>query len=83
MEGNCVSYLLKKILTLQDVKAPNQMESMNYESSVGQGQEQEQRPVEVIHQPQIQSNTSGGVLANAAASVASTLESAKRAISRK
>ncbi|KAG5623880.1 hypothetical protein H5410_009098 [Solanum commersonii] len=65
----------------QGVKAPNQMESVNYESSVGQGQEQ--RPAEVIHQPQIQSNTSGGVLANAAASVASTLESAKRAISRK
>ncbi|KAK6798369.1 hypothetical protein RDI58_006071 [Solanum bulbocastanum] len=67
--------------TNKDVKAPNQMESVDYKSSVGQGQEQ--RPVEVIHQPQIQSNTSGGVLANAAASVASTLESAKRAISRK
>lgn len=52
------------------------VESVDYQSSVGQGQEQ--RPVELI-----QSNTSGGVLANAAASVASTLESAKRAISRK
>ncbi|XP_055802902.1 uncharacterized protein LOC129872072 [Solanum dulcamara] len=57
------------------------VETVDYQSSVGQGQEQ--RPVEVIHQTQIQSNTSGGVLANAAASVASTLESAKRAISRK
>lgn len=54
-----------------------------YQSSLGQGQEQEQRPVEVNNLTQIQSNTSGGVLANAAASVASTLESAKRAISRK
>ncbi|CAN4079718.1 unnamed protein product [Withania somnifera] len=71
-----------------DVNAQNQMErkvkTVDYQSSVGQGQEQ--RPVEVIHQPQAsttQSNTSGGVLANAAASVASTLESAKRAISGK
>ncbi|XP_059293557.1 uncharacterized protein LOC132046815 [Lycium ferocissimum] len=72
----------------QDVNAQNQMErrveTLDYQSSVGQGQEQ--RPVEIIHQPQIStplSNTSGGVLSNAAASVASTLESAKRAISRK
>ncbi|TMW91376.1 hypothetical protein EJD97_014417 [Solanum chilense] len=66
----------------EDVKGmERRVESVDYQSSVGQGQEQ--RPVEVIHQPQIQSNTSGGVLANAAASVASTLESAKRAISRK
>ncbi|OIT27072.1 PREDICTED: uncharacterized protein LOC109214460 [Nicotiana attenuata] len=73
----------------QDVNAQNRterrVESLDYQSSVGQMQEQ--RPVEVIHQPHISStpvsNTSGGVLANAAASVASTLESAKRAISRK
>nr|XP_016482538.1 PREDICTED: uncharacterized protein LOC107803355 [Nicotiana tabacum] len=72
----------------KDVKAQNQterrVETLDYQSSVGQMQEQ--RPVEVIHQPHIStpiSNTSGGVLANAAASVASTLESAKRAISRK
>ncbi|KAJ8567300.1 hypothetical protein K7X08_019508 [Anisodus acutangulus] len=72
----------------KDVNAQSQMErrveTVDYQSSVGQGQEQ--RPVEVIHQPQIStplSNTSGGVLSNAAASVASTLESAKRAISRK
>ncbi|MCD7454994.1 hypothetical protein HAX54_026722 [Datura stramonium] len=67
----------------QDVNAQNQkerrVETVDYQSSVGQGQEQ--RPVEVIHQPQ--SNTSGGVLANAAAAVASTLESAKKAISQK
>lgn len=71
---------LKKILTLQDTEdvkgMERRVESVDYQSSVGQGQEQ--RPVELI-----QSNTSGGVLANAAASVASTLESAKRAISRK
>ncbi|XP_019068096.1 uncharacterized protein [Solanum lycopersicum] len=61
----------------EDVKGmERRVESVDYQSSVGQGQEQ--RPVELI-----QSNTSGGVLANAAASVASTLESAKRAISRK
>ncbi|KAF3639615.1 hypothetical protein BC332_05547 [Capsicum chinense] len=74
----------------QDLNAQKQMETrvetLDYQSSVGQGQEQ--RPVEIIHQQQTQvstpqSNTSGGVLANAAASVASTLESAKRAISRK
>ncbi|PHT56727.1 hypothetical protein CQW23_05213 [Capsicum baccatum] len=74
----------------QDLNAQKQMETrvetLDYQSSVGQGQEQ--RPVEIIHQQQTQvstpqSNTSGGVLTNAAASVASTLESAKRAISRK
>ncbi|CAN0918030.1 hypothetical protein LINGRAHAP2_LOCUS30625 [Linum grandiflorum] len=39
------------------------------------------KKVEVIHKTQPKSNTSGGVLASAAASVATTLQSAKEAIS--
>ncbi|KAG8384337.1 hypothetical protein BUALT_Bualt04G0107700 [Buddleja alternifolia] len=56
------------------------METINLESSARQSQEKLQR-VEVVHQPH--SNTSGGILSNAAASVVSTLESAKDVISRK
>lgn len=63
------------------------MDSVDHRSSAGQGQEQ--KPVQVTHQPQPapapapakKSNTSGGVLENAAASVATTLQSAKQAIS--
>ncbi|KAK9949016.1 hypothetical protein M0R45_004564 [Rubus argutus] len=51
-------------------------------SSVGKGQEQ--RNVQVVHQshPLLIKNTSGGVLTGAAAAVASTLQSAKEAISK-
>jgi len=67
----------------ESVNAQNSMErkveTVDYRSSAGQGQEE--RNVQVIHQPQ--SNTSGGVLAGAAAAVASTLQSAKDAISKK
>ncbi|XP_015578301.1 uncharacterized protein LOC8285587 isoform X2 [Ricinus communis] len=59
------------------------IETIDYRSSAGQGQEM--RNVQVIHQSnpnKEKSNTSGGVLSNAAASVASTLQSAKEAISR-
>ncbi|KAL0450390.1 UNVERIFIED_CONTAM: hypothetical protein Slati_1595400 [Sesamum latifolium] len=60
------------------------VETVQIHSSPGQDQEQIQ-PVEIVHQPHSQpaaaSNTSGGTLSNAAASVASTLESAKEAIS--
>ncbi|XP_061341570.1 uncharacterized protein LOC133287891 [Gastrolobium bilobum] len=55
------------------------VETVDYRSSAGQGQEE--RNVQVIHQPH--SATSGGVLTNAAAAVASTLQSAKEAISKK
>ncbi|CAN0885763.1 hypothetical protein LINGRAHAP2_LOCUS15202 [Linum grandiflorum] len=54
---------------------------MDYKSSAGQGEGQEMKKVEVIHKTQPKSNTSGGVLASAAASVATTLQSAKEAIS--
>ncbi|KAK3019071.1 hypothetical protein RJ639_004358 [Escallonia herrerae] len=51
------------------------------------GQGQEQRPVEVIHEPHSATpdvaGTGGGVLASAAASVSATLHSAKEAISKK
>ncbi|OAY33721.1 hypothetical protein MANES_13G118700v8 [Manihot esculenta] len=48
------------------------------------GQCQEIRNVQVTHQPHPKENskTSGGVLSNAAASIASTLESARDAIIR-
>jgi hypothetical protein len=55
------------------------VETVDHLSSAGQGQEQ--RNVQVIHQPH--SKTSGGVLTGAAAAVVSTLESAKDAISKK
>ncbi|KAK7307657.1 hypothetical protein VNO77_40904 [Canavalia gladiata] len=54
------------------------VETVDYRSSPGQGVEG--RNVQVVHQPR--STTSGGVLAGAAASVASTLQSAKDAISK-
>ena len=58
------------------------VETVDYQSSAGQSQDQK-KPVQVIHQPHAsKSNTSGGVLANAAASVATTLQSAKEAMSR-
>ncbi|CAA2964782.1 uncharacterized protein LOC111401993 [Olea europaea var. sylvestris] len=62
------------------------VETVDFRSSAGR--DQEQKAVQVIHQPHPQppaaaSNTSGGVLTNAAASVASTLQSSKEAISGK
>ncbi|XP_027360208.1 uncharacterized protein LOC113868638 [Abrus precatorius] len=59
--------------------AERKVETVDYRSSAGQGQAE--RNVQVIHQPR--STTSGGVLAGAAAAVASTLQSAKDAISKK
>ncbi|KAJ9177301.1 hypothetical protein P3X46_012535 [Hevea brasiliensis] len=58
------------------------VETIDYRSSAGQGAEI--RNVQVVHQshPKENLNTSGGVLSNAAASVASTLESAKDAITK-
>ena len=58
------------------------IETVDYRSSAGQGPEV--RKVQVIHHsnPKEDSNTSGGVLSNAAASVASTLQSAKDAITK-
>lgn len=58
------------------------VETVDYRSSAGGVQEQ--RPVQVTHQPHPpakKSNTSGGVLENAAASATATLQSAKKAIS--
>ncbi|AES94626.1 hypothetical protein MtrunA17_Chr5g0401751 [Medicago truncatula] len=57
------------------------VETVDHRSSAGQGQGQEERNVQVIHQPH--SKTSGGVLTGAAAAMASTLQSAKDAISKK
>lgn len=56
---------------------------MDYRSLAGGGQEQ--KNVQVIHQPNSSGNstTSGGVLADAAAALETTLQSAKDAISRK
>ncbi|KAL5099222.1 hypothetical protein RYX36_003549 [Vicia faba] len=55
------------------------VETVNHQSSAGHGQEE--RKVQVIHEPH--SKTSGGVLTGAADAVASTLQSAKDAISKK
>ncbi|XP_058772818.1 uncharacterized protein LOC131646901 [Vicia villosa] len=55
------------------------VETVDHQSSAGQGQEE--RKVQVIHEPH--SKTSGGVLTGAADAVASTLQSAKDAISKK
>ncbi|KAJ7944468.1 Small GTPase superfamily, ARF type [Quillaja saponaria] len=59
----------------------SKVDTKDYHSSAGQGQEE--RNVQVVHQPHPSkgSTTSGGVLAGAAAAVESTLESAKDAIS--
>ncbi|GMY11822.1 hypothetical protein FCV25MIE_07061 [Fagus crenata] len=59
------------------------VDTVDYRSLAGQGQEQ--RSVQVIHQPHSSENstTSGGVLAGAAAAVATTLQSAKDAVSGK
>ncbi|KAL8117659.1 hypothetical protein AgCh_015510 [Apium graveolens] len=59
------------------------VETVDYRTSAG-GQQQEQRPVQVTHQPHPpakKSNTSGGVLENAAASAKATLQTAREAIS--
>ncbi|XP_050384628.1 uncharacterized protein LOC126801197 [Argentina anserina] len=75
---------------IKEIKARNEEASaketkvnkVDNRSSAGQGQEQ--RNVQVIHQshPSPIPNTSGGVLTGAAAAVASTLKSAKEAISK-
>lgn len=56
------------------------VETVDCRSSAGQGQQE--KNVQVIHQPH-STKTSGGVLAGAAAAVATTLQSAKDAISKK
>ncbi|XP_040994621.1 uncharacterized protein LOC121241081 [Juglans microcarpa x Juglans regia] len=59
------------------------VDTVDYRSSTGQGLEQ--RNVQVIHQPHSSGNstTGGGVLASTAATVASTLQSAKEIYSGK
>lgn len=57
------------------------VESVDYRSSAGQGQEM--RKVDVVHQLHTTKNTSGGILAGAAAAVTSTLQSAKDAVAKK
>lgn len=47
------------------------------------GQTQETRPLEVVHKPHPGPATTGGVLADAAAAVADTLQSARDVISQK
>ena len=58
------------------------VDTVDYRSLAGGGQEQ--KNVQVIHQPNSSGNstTSGGVLADAAAALETTLQSAKDAISR-
>ncbi|KAH6760244.1 hypothetical protein C2S52_009306 [Perilla frutescens var. hirtella] len=62
------------------------VETVGFYTSAGQGQEQVRR-VQVVHdlqpQPALGPNTSGAILSNAAASVASTLQSAKDTLQRK
>jgi len=60
------------------------VDTIDYRSSAGQGQEK--RDVQIIHQNCSKgkdSTSSGGILADAAASVASTLQSAKDVIAGK
>ncbi|XP_059639672.1 uncharacterized protein LOC132282058 [Cornus florida] len=60
------------------------VDTVDYRSSPGQCQEL--RPVQVVHQshspPAVDSNSSGAILADAAASVASALQSAREVLSR-
>lgn len=56
------------------------VETIDHRSSAGQGQEE--RNVQVIHQPHSKSS-GGGVFAGVAAAVSSTLQSAKDAVSKK
>ncbi|XP_057481125.1 uncharacterized protein LOC130768139 [Actinidia eriantha] len=79
---------LVQLMATETMNSQDQRErtvnAVDYRSSVGQGQEQ--KPVQVVHQPHplaADATTSSGVLAGAAASVASTFQSAKEAISRK
>ncbi|KAK6151189.1 hypothetical protein DH2020_016121 [Rehmannia glutinosa] len=61
------------------------VETLDIRSSAGKDQDQI-HPVKIVHEPHsppVASNTSGSILAKAAASVESTLESAKDAITRK
>lgn len=65
-----------------------QLKKVEFYKSAGQEQEQEQvRRVQVVHevqpQPALGPNTSGSILSNAAASVVSTLESAKDTLQKK
>ncbi|XVE87064.1 hypothetical protein DITRI_Ditri18aG0086200 [Diplodiscus trichospermus] len=67
--------------TNEQGEVERKVETLNYSSSAGKGQET--KTVQVIHQhPPSNQKTSGGVLTGAAAAVASALESAKDAISR-
>ncbi|CAN1310076.1 hypothetical protein LINPERPRIM_LOCUS27941 [Linum perenne] len=59
--------------------AETKVNSVDYRSSAGQGQGQEPKKVEVIHQTRY--NTSGEVLASTTTSVATTLQSTKEASS--
>ncbi|XP_028764148.1 uncharacterized protein LOC114722308 [Neltuma alba] len=70
---------------VDETSETKRVETVEYRSSAGQGLQE--RKVEVIHKPHFseasKSNTSGGVLAGAAAAVASTLQSAQDALSQK
>lgn len=61
------------------------VDTKDYRSPAGQKQDEEPRNVQVIHHayPQGNPKTSGGLLADAAAAVATTLQSARDAVSRK
>ncbi|KAF5752872.1 hypothetical protein HS088_TW01G00790 [Tripterygium wilfordii] len=67
--------------TNADGMVERRVETTDFRSSAGQGQEQ--RDVQVIHEPKIDSKTSGGTLAGAAAAAATALQSAQNAISGK
>lgn len=71
--------------TVKDGKSVTEkrVETVDFRSSAGEGHD-EVKKVDVVHQVHSSnSNTSGGVLAGAAAAVASTLQSAKDALSKK
>lgn len=79
----CEFFCQKETVNAHSGSMETKVDTVDYRSSAGQAQEE--RHVQIIHQPHstTNTNTSGGVLAGAAAAVASTLQSAKDAISKK
>ncbi|KZV40587.1 hypothetical protein F511_36052 [Dorcoceras hygrometricum] len=68
-----------------DKMVETKVDTVDIRSSAGQGQET--RPVQIVHQlhppAPADSNSGGGVLASATASIASAIQSAKDAVSGK
>ncbi|KAL6277607.1 hypothetical protein ACE6H2_021208 [Prunus campanulata] len=68
----------------KNAQSPKEIKVNTVDIRSSAGQDHEQRNVQVVHQPHpsAKTNTSGGVLTSAAAAVATTLQSAKDAISK-